>query len=72
MTPLSTEPTRRLVGGAYRWPGFDKTEGENPSLRFLASPPALTIVLARQSVEAKDFLLFLRIGRKVGEEKVKE
>ena len=72
MIPFSTEPVKWLVVGAHRWPGLDKPKGPNPSLRFLAPPLALTVVLAGQSVKAKDFLLFLRVRREVGEEKVKE
>ena len=61
-----------LAGRAYRWPGLDKPEGPDPSLRFLSPPLALAIILVRYSVEAKNFLLILRFWRKVVKEKVKE
>lgn len=69
---ISTEFVRRLTRGTYLRPRLDEPEGENPSLRFLALPLALTVVLVRQSVEAKDFLLFTRFRGEVGKQKVKE
>jgi hypothetical protein len=62
----------RLAGGSYRWPGLDEPKWKHPFLRFLASPLALTVVLVRYSVEAKNLLLFLRVRGEVGEKKVKE
>jgi hypothetical protein len=69
---LSTEFVGKLTGGTYRRPGLDKPEGENPFLRFQTFPLALTVIFLRQTVEAKDFLLFIRVRRKVGKQKVKE
>ena len=70
--PILKERRRELGGETYRWSGLDKPERENPFLRFESFPLALTIVFMGQSVDAKDFLLFIRIGRKVGKQKVKE
>jgi len=72
MVLISTEFVRKLTRGTHFRPRLDEPEGENPFLRFLAFPLALTVVLVGQSVEAKDFLLFIRFRGEVGKQKVKE
>ena len=69
---LLTKSAKIPAGDNYLWPRLEESEGENPFLRFQPFPLALTVVFARQSIEAKDFLLFVRVRGKVGEEKVKE